>query len=201
MVSPYPGAGRTSIFDRLSERRFAEEAEAKRLQEEQEALAALLPPPVERFHTNELSFTRPAHLKDKTLHVFTETDSGPSPFSLVMGRTVVAFDSDLETMSQRLLQDLQKTLAHLEWDEPMEPFIVAGIEARRMAFNWRQQGVPVHQVQVLFLHQDEHEQTVFMQITATSNSPRGMSAEERETFDTLIESIELRLPPQEAEAV
>jgi hypothetical protein len=68
-----------------------------------------------------------------------------------------------------------------------------------MAFNWRQQGVPVHQVQVLLLHHDEHIQPVLVQITGTSNNPRGMSPEERASFDALVESVELRTPPQKAE--
>ncbi len=193
-----PGPGRTTFLDRYAEIRIAQEAEAKRLQEEQEALAAL-PPPPERFHTNELSFARPIHLKDKTLHVFTETDNGPSPFSVVIGRSVIEPEADLETMAQRLLEDLHKTLAHLEWDEPLAPLQVAGIEARRMAFNWRQQGVPVYQVQILLLHHDEHLQPVLVQITGTSNNTRGMSLEERASFDTLVESVELRTPPQKAE--
>jgi hypothetical protein len=192
------GRPRPNIYDRLYDIRIAQEAEAKRLQEEQEALAAL-PPPPERFQTNELSFARPIHLKDKTLHVFTETDEGPSPFSVVIGRTFIDSGADLETVAQRLLADLQKTLAHLEWDEPLASARVAGVEARRMAFNWRQQGVPVYQVQVLLLHHDEHVQPTLVQITGTSSNPRGMSLEERAIFDALIESVELRMPPLKAE--
>jgi hypothetical protein len=192
------GRPRRNIYDRLYEIRIAKEAEAKRLQEEQEALAAL-PPLPERFHTNELSFARPKHLRDKTLHVFTVTDEGPSPFSVVIGRTLIEPEADLETVAQRLLADLQKTLAHLEWDEQLGAAQVAGIESRRMALNWRQQGVPVHQVQVLLLHHDEHLQPILVQITGTSSNPRGMSAEERASFDALIETVELRIPPQKAQ--
>ncbi|EGH13190.1 hypothetical protein Pgy4_13806, partial [Pseudomonas savastanoi pv. glycinea str. race 4] len=39
---------------------------------------------------------------------FTLTDIGPSPLSVVIGRTPVEADSDLETMSQMLLEDLKK---------------------------------------------------------------------------------------------
>lgn len=74
---------RGSLFDRISEARIREE---KRLEEErliQEALDAI--PVPERFQTNELSFIRPEGFKDKTFHVFTLTDLGPSPFSVVIG--------------------------------------------------------------------------------------------------------------------
>ncbi|WP_122252851.1 DcrB-related protein, partial [Pseudomonas savastanoi] len=103
--------GRTSFYDRLSENRIREE---KRLEAERLAQEALDAVPVpERFHTNELSFIRPQGFKDKTFHVFTLTDIGPSPLSVVIGRTPVEADSDLETMSQMLLEDLKKALSHL----------------------------------------------------------------------------------------
>lgn len=74
---------RRNIYDRLSERREREEClERERLEEEARNAE---PPPPERFLTNELSFIRPENLKDKTFHVFTLTDIGPSPFSFVVG--------------------------------------------------------------------------------------------------------------------
>jgi hypothetical protein len=72
-------------------------------------------PPPERFLTNELSFVRPAGFKDKTFHVFTLTDIGPSPLSVVVGRSVVEGDADLETVAQQLLKELGKSLSHLQW--------------------------------------------------------------------------------------
>ena len=35
-----------------------------------------------------------------------------------------------------------------------------------------------------------------MQITGTSNNPKGMTSEERRQFDALVETIELRSPPE-----
>ncbi|ESW36283.1 DcrB-related protein [Pseudomonas shirazica] len=190
---------RRNIYDRLSERREREERlERERLEEE--ARNAESPPP-ERFLTNELSFVRPENLKDKTFHVFTLTDIGPSPFSFVVGRSPVEPDADLETLAQQLLGELKKTLSHVQWIEPVSPVEVAGLEARRVEFRWRQQGQPVHQVQLIFLHQDEHKRPLLMQITGTSNSPKGMTAEERSAFDTLVESLQLRyLPANEGDA-
>ncbi len=84
-----------NIYDRLSERREREEhLERERLEEEARDAEPPLP---ERFLTNELSFVRSESLKDKTFHIFTMTDVGPSPFSFVGGRSPVETDTDLET--------------------------------------------------------------------------------------------------------
>lgn len=64
-----------------------------------------------------------------------------------------------------------------------------------MEFRWRQQGQPVHQLQLIFLHHDEHLQPLLMQITGTSNNPKGMTFEERAQFDALVHTLELRHPP------
>ncbi|MFQ6572131.1 DcrB-related protein [Pseudomonas sp. UM16] len=185
---------RKSIYDRISEKRIREEQRLESERLEQEALNAP-PPPPERFHTNELSFVRPQNLKDKTFHVFTMTDIGPSPFSFVVGRSPVAPDADLETLAQQLLGELKKSLSHVEWIEPVTPVEVAGLGARRVEFRWRQQGQPVHQLQLIFMHHDEHLQPLLMQITGTSNNPKGMTAEERHNFNAMVETLELRFPP------
>ncbi|EPM67871.1 hypothetical protein A584_20083 [Pseudomonas syringae pv. theae ICMP 3923] len=189
---------RGSLFDRISEARIREE---KRLGEErliQEALDAI--PVPERFQTNELSFIRPEGFKDKTFHVFTLTDLGPSPFSVVIGRSVVEPDADLESMAQQLLTELGKTLSHLDWLEPLSPTQVAGIDARQVEFRWRQQGQPVHQLQLIFLHRDEQGQTLLMQITGTSNNVSAMTPEERAAFFSIVETLELRYAPPLDEA-
>lgn len=186
---------RTNIYDRISEKRIQEQQrlEAERL--EQERLANLIPKPHERFQTNELSFVRPQGFKDKTFHIFTLTDIGPSPMSVVIGRSVVEADADLETVAQQLLKELSKSLAHLQWIEPLFPTQIAGVDARQVEFKWRQQGQPVHQLQLIFLHRDEHEQPLLMQLTATSNGAQGMSPEERAAFFSIVETLELRQPP------
>jgi len=182
---------RTSIYDRISEQRLREEQRQEEERLAQEALDAP-PPPPERFLTNELSFVRPVGFKDKTFHVFTLTDIGPSPLSVVVGRSVVEGDADLETVAQQLLKELGKSLSHLQWVEPLFPTHVAGVEARQVEFKWRQQGQPVHQLQMIFLHQDEQQQPLLMQITATSNDPKGMNSQERAAFYSIIDTLKLR---------
>ncbi|WP_085722868.1 DcrB-related protein [Pseudomonas sp. R9(2017)] len=179
---------RPSIYDRLSQRREQQERlERERL--EQEALKAVPPP---RFFTNELSFVRPEALKDKTYQLLTLTDIGPSPFSLVIGRSQVSPDVDLEVLSQQLLKELEKSLAHLQWLEPLSAAEVAGVEARRAELRWRQHGQPVHQIQLIFLHRDEHGCPLLIQITASSNNPKGMTAIERSAFEEMLGSLALR---------
>lgn len=181
---------RRNIYDRLSERREREERlERERLEEEARNVK---PPPPERFLTNELSFVRPESLKDKTFHLFTLTDSGPSPFSLVMGRSLLEPGAELEATAQQLLSELERTLSHLQWVEPISPVELAGVEARRMEFRWRQQGQPIHQIQLVFLCEDELKRPLLMQFTGTSNNPKGMTASEREVFNEIIESLEFR---------
>jgi len=182
---------RKSIYDRISEKREQEE----QLERERLAKEAMKPPPPERYLTNELSFVRPQALRDKTFHVFTLTESAPSPFSLVLGRSLAGQDASLESLAQKLLGEMEKTLSHLQWVEPVTSIEVAGLDARRVAFSWRQQGQPVHQIQVMFLHKDEHGQRLLMQFTATSNHTAGMKEEERSAFAEIINSLELRSPP------
>ena len=81
----------------------------------------------------------------------------------------------------------------------MTPTEIVGVDARRVEFRWRQQGQPVHQLQLIFLHHDEHQQPLLMQITGTSNNPKGMTAEERGSFDAMVETLELRCTPDEDE--
>ena len=183
-----------NMYDRLSEYRIRGEKLKEQERLAQEALNKP-PPPPERFQTNELCFVRPGTLKDKTFHVFTLTDIGASPFSFVVGRTVIEGGADLEGMALQLLGELGKTLSHLEWIEPLHPTQLAGVEARQVEFKWRQQGQPVHQLQLIFFHQDEHGQPLLMQLTGTSNGARGMTADERAAFFSIVDTLELRELP------
>jgi len=182
---------RRNIYDRLWQQRLRDEQrleEERLLKEAQEAP----PPPPERYHTNELSFVRPQGFKDKTFHVFTLTDIGPSPLSVVIGRSAIEANADLETVAQKLLDELSKSLSHLDWIEPLHPVKIAGIDARQVEFKWRQQGNPIHQLQLIFLHKDEQLNPVLMQITVSSSSALGMNHEERNAFFSVIETLELR---------
>jgi len=181
---------RGNIYDRLSEGREREE----RIERERPAaeLSSSAPSPQNYFYTNEISFVRPEALKDKTFHVFSYVDEGPSPLSVVIGRSHVGADANLEILTQQLLDDVNKSLSHLHWIDYPAPAEVAGVEARRLEYTWRQQGKIVNQIQFLFIAEDEYGLRLLMQITATGNDPKGMSLEERALFDSIIESVQFR---------
>jgi hypothetical protein len=56
-------------------------------------------------------------------------------------------------------------------------------------------GTTCSPLQLIFLHRDEHEQPLLIQITGTSNNPGGMMPAEREAFASVVETLELRMPP------
>jgi hypothetical protein len=55
-------------------------------------------------------------------------------------------------------------------------------------------------LQLIFLHCDEHEQPLLIQITGTSNNSGGMMPAEREAFASVVETLELRTPPSPDDA-
>lgn len=185
---------RRNIYDRLSERRIRDQQRLERELAEQQALQAPIKA-AERFHANELSFVRPAGARDDTFHVLTLTDTGPSPLSVVLGRTPIEADQRLENLAQQLVAHLSEALLHLQWIEPLCPAEVAGMDARRVEFRWHQEGQPMHQLQLLFLHQDEHQHRLLMQITATGKGPEGITAQGRAAFQSILDTLELRGSP------
>ena len=187
---------RPSIYDRLSQRREQQERlERERL--EQEALKAV---PSPRFLTNELSFVRPERLKDQTFQVFSMIESGPGSLSVVISRSPVEVDSKLEERVQQLLGEIDKSLSHLQWIEFPKVVEVAGTDARRLEFKWRQQGQSVHQIQFVFIVRDEYGLFLLMQITATSSSLHGMSLDDRQLFESIVQSVQCRVSKDGAEA-
>ncbi|HCE6879247.1 DcrB-related protein [Pseudomonas aeruginosa] len=175
-----------SIYDRLHERRATEEQEPKTPQ-----LEATPPPPPPRYRTNELSFVRPDGFQDKTFHVLTQSETGPSPFSIVVGRSRITDSDKLETLAQRLLHEMEHSLSEFQLIAFQGDLTVDGVPARSVEYRWRQQGKPLQQIQILFFHQDEQGAPLSMQITGTSNNPLGMTDAERRRFEQFITSIVL----------
>ncbi|WDY56482.1 DcrB-related protein [Pseudomonas sp. PSKL.D1] len=181
---------RGNIYDRLSERREREERVERERQENEAKNSERFSK--RRFCTNEVSFVRPERLKDKTFHVLSLADGGASPFSVVVGRSRVEANSELEEHAHCLVNDINKSLPHLQWVEYPIHLEVAGVASRRLEYRWRQKGSPVHQIQFVFLGGDEFGKRLLLQITATSNDVKGMSTEERQLFETMVQSVELK---------
>ena len=180
-----------SIYDRLHQRQTIEEAPSEAVAVEAE------PSPPSRYRTNELSFIRPEGFLDKTFHVLTQSETGPSPFSIVIGRSRITENEALETLAQRLLKEMEHSLSEFQLIAFQSERTLDGVPARSVEYRWRQQGKPLQQIQILFFHQDEQGVPISMQITGTSNNPLGMPQEERQSFESFVESV--RLNRKEAE--
>ena len=92
-----------SIYDELWRRRRSH-AQI----EEIDSKAASIP--LERFHLNELSFIRPAELKDKTLHMLTLNEDGPSPFSFVIARSALSSEDSIDIVAARIISEYEKVM-------------------------------------------------------------------------------------------
>ena len=62
------------------------------------------------YHTNHATFELPAQLKDKTMHMFTLADEGPSEFSVVMSHADAQGDDSLVNFADRLVAELGNSL-------------------------------------------------------------------------------------------
>jgi len=144
-----------------------------------------------RYQTNELSFVRPAGFLDQTFHIFSQTETGPSPFSIVIGRSRISGEDTLEELTQRLQREMEHSLSEFKLIGLQEGG-VDNLPARAIEYSWKQQGKTLQQIQILFLHQDEQGEPLSIQITGTSSNPQGMTDEERQRFITFVTSIRLR---------
>lgn len=146
----------------------------------------------ERFHINELSFIRPAELKDKTLHMLTLNENGPSPFTFVISRSALSLEDSIDIVAARIISEYEKVMVAPTLLEPLQPCIIAGADARQMMYRWRQHGVLLTQRHYLMVANDEYEQRRLLQFTATSNSPSGFSYDDMQMMEALIGSVKLR---------
>jgi hypothetical protein len=141
------------------------------------------------YLTNELSLELPAGLKDKTHHIFTLTDEGPSPFNIVIARNPVAEDETLESYGNRMVAELQRALPEYRLMERGQT-VVDKEPALRLQYRWLNQGVPMKQTQVSVFHTASPQLRQVIQITATTANDT--SAEWDRVFDDVIASTRLR---------
>ena len=176
-----------SIYDELWRRRrsrvttFAQESEQP------------APPPA-RFHTNELSFKRPAALKDKTVQMLAVEDEGPSPFTITIARNTIADDETLNSIAPMLAQHLEQFMQNPTLTEAWNACEIGGVDARQMGYRWRQHDIMLHQRHYLLITANEHRQRVLVHFTATSNALLGFSDADRQLLDELLASVQLRHP-------
>jgi len=118
------------------------------------------------YHTNELVFDLPASLKDKTHHLFSLSDDGPSPFNLVISRHDVALEETLESYGARLAAEVAKALPKFEL-KGSGVIMVAGQPSWGLEYRWQNQGQWLHQRQANVFYQPAADRKQVVQITAT----------------------------------
>jgi hypothetical protein len=143
------------------------------------------------YHTNDLSFDLPARLKDKTMHMFTLNDQGPSEFSMVLSHADTLPEEELDDFSARLIQEMGRALPKFQLRHSKESLLDGGA-AIDLAYSWRKDGIFMHQRQVITLTQGvAPDSTRAVMIAATCLGSFG--DEWNQTFDRLLASVRLRL--------
>ncbi len=141
------------------------------------------------YYTNELTFDLPEPLIDKTHHIFSLTQEGPSEFNLVISRHPIKQGETLPSYGDRLVTEMEKTLPQFELLAKND-IIVAKHSALKLSYSWVQQGQVLHQIQVSFFYCPIPSQQQIIQITATTLNK--FSNEWEQTFVKLLDSVRLR---------
>ncbi len=150
------------------------------------------------YHTNHVTFALPAQLKDKTMHMFTLNDNGPSAFSVVISHAEAQPEDTLEDFSKRLVQELEKALPKFLLANSRAR-LIDGAEAVELAYSWRSEGNFLHQRQVITLMPPSQAGAIqAMLIGATCL--RAFNQEWNDAFDGILDSMQLRGKPAPASA-
>lgn len=151
------------------------------------------------YHANHATFELPAQLKDKTMHMFTLRDDGPSEFNVVVSHADVQPEERLEEFGDRLAMELTRALPRFQL-KSMTERKVDGTPALELAYSWRNEAGTMHQRQVLTLVAGSKPGTrEALLIAATCLS--AFSDAWNAAFDAIVDSIKLRRPLAQAPAV
>lgn len=173
-----------SIYDELWRRRRSSKTDT--------ISSEPITPPLHRYHTNEMSFDRPVELKDKSLHMLTLNENGPSPFSLMITRGTIEETETLNEAASRVVGECEKVMHDAVLVEPITSCQIDELDSVRVEYRWRQHGMLLHQQHHMVIRRDEYGQHHLIQFTATSNSPTGFSQQNRELLASFLASIQWR---------
>ena len=149
-----------------------------------------MPDPSTQYRTNLATFALPAQFKDKTMHMFTLSDSGPSDFSVVISHADAGPDDTLASFSARLLRELESALPQFALARSKERQL-DGAAAIELQYSWRSEGSALHQRQLITLVPGAQPNThQAMMIGATCL--RAFTAEWNAAFDGILDSMRLR---------
>jgi hypothetical protein len=150
------------------------------------------------YHANHATFELPAQLKDKTMHMFTLRDDGPSEFNVVVSHADVKPEEKLDQFGDRLAQELTRALPRFQL-KSMTERSVDGAPALELAYSWRNEAGFMHQRQVITLVQGSKPGTIEAMLMAAT-CLREFSDEWNAAFDAIVDSIKLRRPLEQAQA-
>jgi hypothetical protein len=157
-----------------------------------------MPDTAQLYHANHATFALPPQLKDKTMHMFTLRDDGPSEFNVVVSHADVQPGESLAQFGDRLAQELTRALPGFQM-KAMSGRSVDGAPALELAYRWRNEAGVMHQRQVVTLVQGGKPGTIEAMLVAAT-CLREFSDAWNATFDALVDSIRLRRPPAPAPA-
>ncbi|MFP5394252.1 MAG: DcrB-related protein, partial [Gammaproteobacteria bacterium] len=150
------------------------------------------------YHANHATFELPAQLKDKTMHMFTLKDDGPSEFSVVVSHADTQPEEQLEEFGDRLVKELTRALPKFQL-RAMKERSIDGSPAVELAYSWRNEGHFMHQRQAMTLVQGPRPgSTQALMIAATCLE--AFSDEWNAAFDGILDSMKLRRPLSAAPA-
>ncbi len=149
------------------------------------------------YHANHATFELPAQLKDKTMHMFTLRDDGPSEFNVVVSHADVKLEEQLDQFGERLVKELTRALPRFQL-KAMTERTVDGAPALELAYSWRNEAGFMHQRQVITLVQGGKPGTIEAMLMAAT-CLREFSDEWNAAFDAIVDSIRLRRPLPQAQ--
>jgi hypothetical protein len=151
-----------------------------------------MPDNAQLYHANHATFELPAQLKDKTMHMFTLRDDGPSEFNVVVSHADVKPEEQLDQFGDRLAKELTRALPRFQL-KAMTERTVDGTPALELAYSWRNEAAYMHQRQIITLVQGSKPGTTEALLIAAT-CLREFSDEWNTAFDAIVDSIKLRRP-------
>ena len=100
------------------------------------------------YHIQEATFDLPAILKDRTVNLFSLTDSGASEISFVITRDLVKAGLDLARYTERMLTEMEDRLHDFQL-VARSTIQVGGRPATQVDCRWTSDGVKLFQRQVV----------------------------------------------------
>ncbi|MEJ7804959.1 MAG: DcrB-related protein [Telluria sp.] len=148
--------------------------------------------PTNQYHANHATFELPAGLKDKTMHMFTLKDDGPSEFSVVISHADCQPEEEIDDFGGRLIKELERALPKFQLRGMRERKIDAS-PAIELVYSWRNDGIFMHQRQAITLVEGPtvgSKQAMLIAATCL----QAFSDQWNAAFDQLLDSVKLRRP-------